>query len=109
MIDLSMRQVIELWSDLEEARHGTNSFGGNTAEVYAYRLLSAAEDSGQGKEVSGKVAARRLFDLLHLFQEMHGVDVRVEVGRHHDGHGYEWLLDHPITARTHVRVIERKP
>jgi hypothetical protein len=45
--------------------------------------------------------------MLKLFEEMHGVDIRVEVGQHHDGYPYEWLLDHPIVHRTHVRVRQR--
>ena len=39
MFHLSMSQALGLWSDLEQAYHGTNSYGGDEAELYLYRLM----------------------------------------------------------------------
>lgn len=39
MINLSMIQAIDVWMELEDACNGTNGFGGNTAEIYAHRLM----------------------------------------------------------------------
>ncbi len=40
MNNLSMVQALSLWTDLEQALHGTNGYGGHTAEIYWYRMLS---------------------------------------------------------------------
>ena len=39
MINLSQNQLLELWSDFEQAYYGDHPYGGDTAEIYAYRLL----------------------------------------------------------------------
>lgn len=38
MINLSQKQLVSVWSDLEQAYFKKNRFGGNTAEIYAYRF-----------------------------------------------------------------------
>jgi hypothetical protein len=38
MINLSMTQAIELWDELRDCLEGCNRYGGDTAEIYAYRL-----------------------------------------------------------------------
>jgi hypothetical protein len=32
-------QALNVWAELEDAYHGANGFGGDTAEIYAYRLM----------------------------------------------------------------------
>lgn len=36
---ISINQALDVWSDLNDAYHGCNGYGGDTAEIYAYRLL----------------------------------------------------------------------
>lgn len=38
MHNVSMIQALSVWSELEQAYYGDNGFGGDTAEIYAYRL-----------------------------------------------------------------------
>ena len=49
MKNLSMVQALEIWSDLESAYYGENSFGGDTAELYAYRFLPFSPRATMGK------------------------------------------------------------
>lgn len=36
-----MTQALSIWSELEQAYYGDNAYGGDTAEIYAYRLQPA--------------------------------------------------------------------
>ena len=36
---LSMVQALSIWSDLCEAKYGQSGYGGDTTEIYMYRLM----------------------------------------------------------------------
>ena len=38
LMRISREQLLSIWADLVEAYHGVNSFGSDTAEIYAYRF-----------------------------------------------------------------------
>ena len=38
LIEVSVIELLKLWGELIEAYHGVNGFGGNVAEIYAYRF-----------------------------------------------------------------------
>jgi hypothetical protein len=40
MKSLSIQQELLVWSELTAAYYGENKYGGDTAEIYAYRLMS---------------------------------------------------------------------
>lgn len=37
---VSMAQALGVWSDLCDAYHGKNGYGGDTAEIYMYRFMA---------------------------------------------------------------------
>ena len=39
LLHLSPLGLLDIWDDLLTARYGDNSFGGDTAEIYAYRCV----------------------------------------------------------------------
>jgi hypothetical protein len=39
MNNVSMNQALSIWSELWQAYYGDNSYGSDTAEIYAYRLM----------------------------------------------------------------------
>ena len=39
MNNVSMNQALSIWSELWQAYYGNNGYGGDTAEIYAYRLM----------------------------------------------------------------------
>jgi hypothetical protein len=38
LIEIPIIELLRLWGELVEAYHSVNGFGGNVAEIYAYRL-----------------------------------------------------------------------
>lgn len=38
LLRIPVLELLKLWGDLTEAYHGVNVYGGNEAEIYAYRL-----------------------------------------------------------------------
>ena len=82
MHNLSMAQALSLWSELERAYYDRNGFGGDTAELYAYRFVPyspAAAKAPQGSDGLLADAARdqarqargSLIRLLDHFKETH--------------------------------------
>ena len=39
MDNISMNQALSIWSDLWQAYYGKHGYGGDIAEIYAYRLM----------------------------------------------------------------------
>ena len=69
MINLSMTQALDLWSDFVACYYGKHIFVFNTAEIYAYRLAQQHEPAGlQDEEVQAQVA-KSLTEILRLFCE----------------------------------------
>jgi hypothetical protein len=120
MHNISMTQALSLWTDLEKAYHGTNSFGGDTAEIYIYRLMPrsplAESALNKGKEILGfgmaeqeaKEVIRRantsLFNLLAYFQEVHSDSrtfVKITLGDQELG---PWLKEAGLQHRVHVQI-----
>lgn len=114
MLNLTIAQALSVWTDLVEAEFGKNGFGGDTAEIYAYRLQPcnpSSEGPGQGRlfedarREQGLIASRNLYELLTHFRDSRGVDVFVGCGRFDDGKPLgEWLIEEPFNWRTQVRV-----
>ncbi len=113
MINLSTRQLLVLWSELDDALHGKNGFGGDTAEIYAHTLLSVnpSADSSvsnrlrkEAKESDAKKAAESLYSVLKLFSKMRDCDIFVENKNLADvPKSYPFGIE-PIYHRIHVKV-----
>jgi len=61
---LSPLALVSLWSDLEQAYFGKHGSGGDTAEVYAYRLNTGRPEGGKG---ASEEAAEALVDVCNYF------------------------------------------
>jgi len=82
MTNLSMTQVLEIWDELRDCLEGSNGYGGDTAEIYAYRLTKhhiprplGAE--GYGDDVEDQIAAS-LTNLLRHFCLQHNCTAEIE-------------------------------
>jgi hypothetical protein len=51
-VTIPFNELLRLWSELVEAYHGVNGYGGYTAELYAYRFVG---DSPAANKLSGQV------------------------------------------------------
>lgn len=100
---LSVTQALSLWSDLCDAYHGKNDFGGNVAEVYLYQTMShepmaAHIREAQAEQVKG--ANEALYAVLAFFAEKR--DCRISVNGKPLG---EWLRGAGFDHRVHVEVL----
>ena len=116
MINVSQAQLIDIWCDLEDAYNGCNGFGGDTAEIYAYKLYETNPLAMQYayspkknslmeqafREVTFK-AAESFFHLLKLFIVKR--DCRIVIDKRKFG---KWLAKEPLIHRVHVKIIRKK-
>lgn len=99
--------LLDLWSELLDAEHGTNGFGGHVAEIYAFRFgqLGPTWYLNRGASTAGEDVRRSavaLHDLLALFIEKRQVTITVD--------GVEfgaWVRSMPFDHRAHVSVATR--
>lgn len=101
---VGVKDVAGVWEELEDARLGANGFGGDVAEIYAYRLTPSTDSLDPSKEEAwGRVAADNLMFILRRFRELYP-----ECEIHLDG--ADDPLDvvdgqiQPFTHRIHVQV-----
>lgn len=110
MHNISMGQALDVWTELMLAHAGTNTYGGNTAEIYAHRLsphnpckhANGPLTSKWNREVNNKVKASFLALLRHFEQHL---DCMVLI----DGQTTDtWDAATPdgFTHRAHVTVEE---
>lgn len=106
MHNMSIMQILRLWSELEDAYRGTNGFGGNVAEIYAYTLHGhnpkANIDAMKSAEEMSHEAAESLVAVCCVFEEMRNAEIEVRaVG---------WLPIRELKAmihREHIRVTPK--
>lgn len=105
-------QLLGVWMDLERALEGTNGYGGDVAEIYAYRCVppqladlgavGAPEDS---RSTMASVAGCNLSRLLRQFVDLHvGVEVGIEVEREQFRAFDPREEIMPFSHRIHLRV-----
>ena len=123
MNNLSLNQILGLWSDFESAYCGKNGYGGDTAEIYTYRLMSenprrssAAPDTWKEKAELGDTlrASESLFNLLKLFCEMHGCTALIHTGYDSEKRkdftrkAGPWMKKVVQTHRWHITIVHKK-
>lgn len=114
MHTLSMEQALGLWSDLEQAYYKTNGYGGDTAEIYLYRLVNGSPSGSKVEliEEPGVIgdcvretydkANQALYNLLLYFSEQRGAYIEI------DGKALgTWLKEARFCHRVHVKVTPR--
>lgn len=110
---ISMLQALELWSELEKAYHGTNTFGSDTAEIYMYRVMSDSpkyeylEKPGILGDAAREDVANAnavLHDLLTLFAKTREATLTVEGKKLGP-----WLKKANFSHRVHVTVTPTRP
>lgn len=114
MQNLGLNQILWLWSELEAAFYGKNGFGGDTAEIYIYRLMgnvpnvfgderdeALAQLSARGESIREAYdrANASLYAVLAHFAETR--EALIEIDGRELG---DWLKTERFTHRVHVRV-----
>lgn len=110
MLSCSIPQALGIWTDLMDCYYG-RGWGGDTAEIYAYRLyghnprLTINADCQLKREAqaeAGQEAANNLTILLRHFSEEQ--DCRIQV----DGRTLGNQKVRPFTHRVHIKVIRKE-
>lgn len=106
---MPLGEIIAVWTELVEAYHGVNHFGGNVAELYAYRFHGFSptahyhRDTETGKEAVTDLnasAKQAMHSLLLAFRKAFPCRIRI------DGVTLnEWRSSgHPFDHRAHVEI-----
>jgi hypothetical protein len=121
-LDVPAANAIGVWHDLERALAGKNGYGGDTAEIYAYRIVAqhlrdradptfitgASDAEGEAAKAElGRVAGANMTHLLRHFLDLHE-DALISI---EDRDGFRPLdLDveecPPFDWRIHLRVSQ---
>ena len=110
MFNITLGQALDVWTQLERAYHGTNSYGGHEAEIYAYELQQCDPTAERGKGSSGdrareeaaRNASQSLYELLLRFFRNRGAVIHV------DGNALgEWMVSGTPTTRWHITARPR--
>jgi len=103
-LNLPIDDVLGVWCDLESALAGKNGFGGDVAEIYAYRLVPSSQRHHPQDAEAASVAGKNMTRLLRRFVDLHEAVVAIEARE-----GFR-LIDlaseefPPFLWRVHLRV-----
>ena len=115
---LSMDQALDVWTDLMYAHEGKHGYGGDTAEIYMYRVtahdptLARADEAfretttyNNAHEASCKKSTRALYELLLKFERDLECELWIVLGRGDHKRLGPWFIERaPFTHRVHVKV-----
>jgi len=114
MINIPIKEMLLLWSELVECYHGKNGYGGCVAELYSYRFqpyrpkAHLDESSNLLSDDLKQVyfdAAFSLVELLKLFCDSYHCRCKInEVSIIHWFHGIK-VQDYYFDHRVHVEII----
>lgn len=108
LLQIPTANLVELWGELVEAYLGKNGYGGDVAELYAYRFASRSPAAAAGvkKAVYGQAiqARRSLHALLYWFAERYPSDILIDDKPLSADHG----LVCPFEHRVHVTIRHRR-
>lgn len=98
---IDIGEAVGVWHELELALEGKNSYGGDVAEIYAYRLVPPRL-SGCVDGTRAQIAGRNLTRLLQHFVALHvGVDIEIERKSLDLAKGCP-----PFSHRVHLRLVQ---
>ena len=107
MLQLSITQAVGIWDELRNAHLNLNGYGGNVAEIYAYRLMSYRPSMTPANYTVAEMtqAAQALLALIQLYQAQYPVVVTIE-----DLDPVTWCLQFGAQYghRCHVQVLPGK-
>lgn len=114
MLHISMFQALSVWSELEQAYFGQHRYGGDTAEIYLYRLMEHSPLIGNGytnsqtREVrrgASRQSANALCQLCRIFEAERHCTIEINDTRKLE----EWasIANMEIEDRCRIRVIRK--
>ena len=112
-LGLSFDDAHGVWCELELALAGKNGYGGDVAEIYAYRLVpggASAIANASKTEEQARLAGKNMTILLRGFADLHeGVVISIQESRG-DFRRLDLAQDFPpFDWRVHLRVSQPRP
>jgi len=110
--NIPIRNLVEIWGELVEALCNKNGYGGDTIELYTYRLrpYSHWHDHPRGGPLSDQYsreenleAAQVLYDILRQFKEHYGCVIYIDQ-RHGERRLGKWVTKIANPHRWHIRI-----
>lgn len=107
LLSIPLGEMLDLWAEIREADLGVNGYGGDVAELYAYRFVgrspSAEMDVPDGRELQSLEAADALLALCREYELRRECMVEIETPNGWRRCG-GWLAEGGFDHRVHVRV-----
>lgn len=113
LMTVSLLALVGVWGELVEAYHGVNRYGGNTAEIYAYRLMpysptAHTHGSKRHMNVVASQAAHALCAIVDEFCMQYECHAKIDALPIE-----EWCLRvihgaHVFDHRCHVRIAKKE-
>lgn len=100
LLEVSPLELMKLWGELVEAYHGVNGFGGDTAELYAYRFLPYVSSAESAENENYFKARHKLNALLEMFCVAYRCSVLVD-GRHPSHYAHE-----TFSWRAQIKIVK---
>jgi hypothetical protein len=110
---ISISELLKLWGELTECYHCVHGYGGDTAEIYAYRLKSYSprahtHNDEDAKRACAQSAASALAAICAEFESVN--DCRVTINNMSLS---RWLTESrpggvPFNHRAYVKVIKEE-
>lgn len=80
---ISIEQALFIYDELVLAKYGENGFGGDTAEVYAYKLMPNVPSynmhlTDDETLMVEKKAAEELYSICEIFASKHKVNIEID-------------------------------
>lgn len=102
LLEVPAVELMKLWGELVECYHGVHSYGGDSAQIYAYRLMRYRPTVISGNPVAVAeeqiAAGQRLLELARLFCAAYE-DAQVCVdGRLVKDYWQSFPFDHRVTV-----------
>lgn len=110
MINITLPELLALWDELRDAEAGTNRWGGDTAELYAFRFgrhcpqldIGGFDPNSKFRMEDALGRSKALYELLDHYAKTRGARIRVN-GRLYG----KWILKEPFVHRCHVQVAAK--
>lgn len=116
MHNITIRQALKVWSELEACYYDQNHYGGTTAEIYLYQIAPQSPSYiawvGSGRKEDGlfvpdhleyeKSAGKTLYSIIKLFEEEKDCHIKI------DKLNPSVLLEEGFAHRVHLTVHRKK-
>lgn len=112
---ISVDQALDVWADLEDAYRDEHGYGGDIAEIYAYRLMPYSPRAHVGSDdVAQRQLARdaglALVAICKMFEQRRECRIEIETNRDEWDGLDQWLSKGGLMVhREHVRVTRKRP